>query len=701
MNSLAENEKPGDQFVQFIRQRAPSARGAIEPPTTLKDWDQRLADVKEGLRRSFGRMPEQPCPLDPVILGTILRDGYAIDRLTFQSRPGVLVTANLYRPDPLVGRAPALLSVHGHWAWARMDPHVQPRCIALAKMGYVVLCVDAFGAGERAIEPGAGTYHGALVGASLWPTGTPLIGLQVYDNRRAVDYLISRPDVDATKLAITGASGGGNQTLYAGATDDRLAAVVPVCGIGTYESYLSAACCVCEVNVGGLTYAVTGDLLAMTAPRALMVVNATRDAFQFSVEEAKKSIDYARERYRLLGQPDRIRHVAVESGHDYNRAMREALYGWLEKWLRNKGDGSPIPEPELKVEDPATLRCFPDGPSRPKAVVTIPQFARQEGNLRLAALPKVPDHRERWQAEAIRMSNGFRDVIFSQYPPTIRDTVLGGTSSTIRGEISRRDDSALDHVALTTEPGITVIGTIVSTGKQGTVLYLGDEPTPANGGPPRVLSKQQLQSSTQESNLGWFEVGLRAVGPNKPSTAPVVGVPDHNEAEWCLWVGRPLLGQWVQDTIRWMNALDEWRLAERPLPTGRPFPARPYILCATGPLSLVALATAALDPRVDAVFISGGLVSFVAESDRSWSKVPMGIIAPNILNIADIAQIAGLIAPRKLVIADAATPEGERATPERLRSAFSWTRRIYALLGAERKFILGAEPDQLSTIVAS
>ena len=77
------------------------------------------------------------------------------------------------------------------------------------------------------------------MGASLWPVGTPLLGLQVYDNRRAVDYLISRSEVDAAKLAITGASGGGNQTLYAGATDERLAAVIPVCGIGTYDSYLT------------------------------------------------------------------------------------------------------------------------------------------------------------------------------------------------------------------------------------------------------------------------------------------------------------------------------------------------------------------------------------------------------------------------------------------------------------------------------
>jgi cephalosporin-C deacetylase-like acetyl esterase len=143
-------------------------------------------------------------------LGTLAQPGVVIERLTFPSRPGVRVTANLYRPDSLRGRLPTVLSVHGHWAWARIDSVVQTRSVALARLGYVCLCVDAFGSGERAIEPGPGTYHGGLVGASPGPVGTPLIDLQVYDNRRAVDYLISRPEVGASLLAIDGASGGGN-----------------------------------------------------------------------------------------------------------------------------------------------------------------------------------------------------------------------------------------------------------------------------------------------------------------------------------------------------------------------------------------------------------------------------------------------------------------------------------------------------------
>src|SRR5205823_996523 len=159
--------------------------------------------------------------------------------------------------------------------------------------------VDAFGAGERYTRPANGTYHGALYGSMLWPTGQTLLGMQAYDNRRAVDYLCSRPEVDRQHLGITGASGGGNQSMYAGALDERFAAVVPVCSVGTYQAYLRAACCVCELLPGALRFTEEGDVLGLVAPRALLVINATRDAFQFSVEQSRISLQRARAIYEL------------------------------------------------------------------------------------------------------------------------------------------------------------------------------------------------------------------------------------------------------------------------------------------------------------------------------------------------------------------------------------------------------------------
>jgi len=682
-NSKYEQGSATDPYSAFIRLQARAGEREGAAPASLLAWDQRLARVQAGLKRSFGRMPATPCPLEPEILGILPREGYAIERLTFQSRPDVRVTANIYRPEHARGHHPGVLSVHGHWPWARMDPHVQPRCIALAKLGYVVLCVDAFGAGERAVSPGPGTYHGALAGASLWPVGTPLIGLQVYDNRRAVDYLVSRPEVDPARLAVTGASGGGNQTLYAGATDDRLTAVIPVCGIGTYQAYLSTACCVCEVSAGGVTYATTGDLLAMIAPRALLVISATRDGFQFSVGEAAKSVARARERYRLMGHEDRISHVAIDSGHDYNQPMREAMYGWVEKWLGGRGDGEPIREPGFMLEEITALRCYPDGPSRPMTVVTIPEFAWREGRARLAALPHVPDHPERWEAESQRMRTLLRDQILGRQPE--RGPLESETRRSPQGT----------ECKITTERGITAAGKLSSAPEpaRGTAVIIG--PGPLTAGNSAAL-EPRLQAITRTCNEARFAAlritDARLTAAVSTVTPPIAGVADHTPAEWGLWVNRPLLGQWVWDIIRWLDFLDEWRTGPARADTGGK-PERPYMLVGVGAMSLPALLAAALDPRVTGVSCEGCLVSFVGREGKPWREVPMGLIVPNILNLGDIGQLAALVAPRPLVFLSAIEPEGGAATADRVGLAFAFCRSVYQLLGVSDRLKVAEAAD--------
>jgi dienelactone hydrolase len=351
------------EYLNFVKAQAAQLRYADQPPTTREEWEKRRRDLRDQLQRAFGTVPEKPCPLQPKVLGVLQRDGYRVEKLLFQTMPGVWMTASAYVPDQ-PGKHPALLAVHGHWRGARLDPVVQKRCIGPAKLGYFVLAVDAFGAGERGLTKNLGEYHGEMVAATLLPAGLTLAGLQVYENRRAVDYLLTRPEVDGTKIAITGASGGGNQTMYAGGWDERFGAVVPVCSVGTYQAYLGIACCMCEVVPGALRFTEEGGILGLTAPRGLMVVNVTRDGVQFSIAEAKKSLAFAEGVYKVYDKADRIRHATFDWHHDYSQAMREALYGWLAKHLKGEGDGSPIPDPPMQTEDPEALRCFP-GDSRP------------------------------------------------------------------------------------------------------------------------------------------------------------------------------------------------------------------------------------------------------------------------------------------------------------------------------------------------
>ncbi|WP_337173695.1 acetylxylan esterase [Paludisphaera sp.] len=656
MRTIRESD-PKAEYGEALRRSFPTPAAG---PAGGVGWDDRLRGVAEGLRSSFGAaLAAEAADLEPEILGVVERDDYLIERLTFQSRPGVRVTANLYRPRRVDAPAAGVLCVHGHWSWARVDPGVQARCIGLAKLGYVCLCVDAFGAGERAVAPAPGTYHGGPMGASTWAAGVPLIGLQVFDNRRAVDYLASRPEVDPARLAITGASGGGNQSLYAGALDDRLKAVVPVCGVGTYEAYLSAACCACEVNPSGMTYASTGDLLALIAPRALLVISASQDAPQFSVGEAARSLAYARGRFEALEAGDKVRQVVIDSGHDYNKPMREAMYGWLDRWLREKGDGSPVAEPEIQAEDPETIRCYPDAASRPATIVTIPAFVHAEAKARFAALPAAPDHREAWDAAAFML----RDDL---------DRVLGGVAPTNpRARMTFGAAGGPWSIAMEPEAGLSLRG-----------IYRRPAPPAAPKGLAILASEEEVSA---EATAAWAEtwaraghatcaVELRALGRLKPATNPVAGAIDHDEAEWGVWTGRPLLGRWVRDLLTWVELLASFADGPPKLP-----PGTPVVVHGRGAAGTAAILAAGLSERIGTAVAEDAIVRLVGPEPAAWGPMRMGLIVPNLLTLGDFGRLASLAAPRRLAIVRGLGTDGEPVPRGELVEAFAHSRTIYRL----------------------
>src|SRR5260370_1379036 len=176
--------------------------------------------------------------------------------------------------------------------------------------------------------------------------------------------------------------------MYAGALDERLKAVVPVCSVGTYQAYLQAACCVCEVLPGALRFTEEGDVLGLVAPRPLLVINASRDAVQFSPREAEKSVARARQIFKIYGADDHLDHRVFESAHDYNQPMREAMYGWMTRWLKHEEPASrvalapgAISEPKHELEKPDDLSCFPSPPSRrPRNFFFPPPFAAHQSH---------------------------------------------------------------------------------------------------------------------------------------------------------------------------------------------------------------------------------------------------------------------------------------------------------------------------------
>ena len=182
--------------------------------------------------------------------------------------------------------------------------------------------------------------------------------------------------------------------------------------------------------------------------------------------------------------------------------------------------------------------------------------------------------------------------------------------------------------------------------------------------------------------------GIRATGQWKPQTHTVAGVADHDEAEWGIWIGRPLLGQWVWDAIRWVEVCISLRNEARGPAKALELP-RPIVVHGRGPMGLVAILAAAFEPRIDAVAVDGVLVSFVGRSAAPWAGVPMGIIVPDLLEVGDTGHLAALVAPRPLLVGSGLETDGSRATGPRLEAAFGYTRSIYRLLGVSGAMKLG------------
>ena len=534
--SLRAADNTPHPFLSFVKRQAESLRSQDKSPSSSQAWETQRATVRAALQDAWGEFPTEHAPLSPRILGTLKRDGYHIEKLIFQTFSNVWMTANAYVPDS-PGPHPAILAVHGHWKGAKQDPVVQARCISSARLGFFVLAVDAFGAGERGVSKALGEYHGEMTAATLLPVGRPLSGVQVYENLRAVDYLRSRPEVNPQRIGITGASGGGNQTMYAGAWDERLKSVVPVCSVGNYQAYLGAACCLCEVVPGILKTTEEWGILGQIAPRGLLVINAAKDAPQFSPTAASNSLARVGPIYELLGKPENLRHLVVDSGHDYNGAMRQAMNGWMRWQLVGQGNGSPVPESAIQTEDPESLRCFP-GTSRPDDWITLPRFAQEEGRV-LAARHGTPLTPQAWKSASGKARQALLKRVLGDFPPL----------TPLALEQHRTADGKSRSLTFLSEPGISLQVRQELGASNAPIALLLDLDGAA------AARTNALAAELRAAGWSLITVDLRATGEGSLASDRIGNAPDHNSAEWSLWLGRPLLGQWTWDVRRVLDAL--------------------------------------------------------------------------------------------------------------------------------------------------
>ena len=347
-------------------QRAVGKPHNLDTPRTfpklanLAEWEARRTAIREQILVSCGLWPLPPkTPLRARVFGKVVRDGYTIEKVYFQTYPGFYLAGNLYRPlgNPAATH-PGVLIAHGHWEVGRMadgpDGSIPARAITFARQGYVAFTYDMVGYNDtRQIA-----HRVWANDRRHWLWGVSEMGLQTWNSIRALDFLSGLSDVDKSRLAITGESGGGTQTMILGAIDDRLAAVGPCVMV----SHSMQGGCLCE-NAPGLRVDYSNmEIAACAAPKPQIMVGATGDWTRTMMTIEGPGVASV---YQLYAKPANLDYVIFPFNHNINQTSREAVYGFLGKTLLHENDAAKLKEPPYKMEAVADLRVFPDNTPLP------------------------------------------------------------------------------------------------------------------------------------------------------------------------------------------------------------------------------------------------------------------------------------------------------------------------------------------------
>ena len=603
----------------FLRREA-----AFEELKTVEQMREHQHRMREFLRAQLGDFPERT-PLQARIVGRHERDGYSVERILYQSRPGHYVTALLYLPEG-PPPYPGVLIACGHAPSAKSTEMYQRAGVLLAKGGMAALCYDPIGQGERhqiLDSQGRPRFENGiehmLVAVSSIPLGLSAATYRIWDGMRGIDYLTSREEIDPDRIGLTGNSGGGLVTTLLMALDERVACAAPSCYVTHVKEMLhtqgpgDSEQQVYGEIAQGLGHA---DYLMIRAPKPTLICAATRDDM-FDISGSWRSLREAKRFYGRMGYPERVDLVEADVVHGFFRPLREGMARWMRRWLLGIDDALREDDSPLLSEDEGTLqefitasgpdysefrpvrlpvvRCSPDGQVQliPGAV-SVFQLNR-EREMELAVL-----RRAYWQRtpgdealEEVRRLAGIRRL--DQLPLLTADDA--GTLP--------RPGYTIHKQVLHPEPGIRLpaLRFVPDAGGRDVVLYLHGEGKQVDSGPDGPI--ERLVRDGREV----LAVDLRGVGETQPAKGkwgygPLFGA-DWEEFYMAYMLGRSYLG---------MRAEEILAIARHLASVPESDAARKVHLVGIGEAGPAALHAAALEP---ALFTSLEL----RRSLVSWSNV--------------------------------------------------------------------------------
>ncbi len=367
-----EGNAPKDMMKQYLLSEVEIARQewiktyeALKTPEQIQKYQkQRRAQFIEAL----GGFPQRT-PLRPQVTGVIPRKGYRVEKVVFESQPKLFVTALMFIPESTQYKMPypGVLVPCGHSSTGKGSEAYQTMGASLAMHGMAALVFDPIDQGERAQlldknqnPPIWGTTAHTMIGVASILLGRNTARFEIWDGMRAMDYLQSHPAVDPERIGCTGNSGGGTQTSYLMALDDRIGPAAPSCYITSFWRLLpTIGPQDAEQNIfGQLSFGLDhADYLILRAPKPTFLCAATKDFFD--IDGVWNSFRYAKRIYTRLDFPERVSLLENDAPHNYNRQQREGVLRWMSRWLLNQDQ--PLTEPEIEILSPQEFQCTPHG----------------------------------------------------------------------------------------------------------------------------------------------------------------------------------------------------------------------------------------------------------------------------------------------------------------------------------------------------
>lgn len=657
-----------EYFVNQVRNAGQVSHQRIAQLKTQEEALRHVEETRARIHQSFGEEPPRT-PLHARVVNVIERETYHIENVIFESRPGFPVTANVYVPKGKPGPFPAVVGTCGHSTTGKTEPAYQSFAQGLARLGYICLIYDPIGQGERIQYPredvrksevGIGVQEHLYAGNQQFLVGEFFGAWRAWDGQRALDYLLTRDDVDKHKVGVTGNSGGGTMTTWLCGVDERWAMGAPSCFVTTFrrnmENELPADTeqCPPRALALGLDHC---DFLAAMAPKPVIILAKEQD--YFDVRGSQEAYRRLKHLYTLLGAKENIALFVGPTPHGFTQENREAMYSWFDQAtglatirtkippqfdgvLQTAIDLAYTPEPDMTIEKDQTLWCTPQGQVAPlEGTRSVFDFTSETSKqLQAARKPLQGEPLKAAVKEVLKLTE-----IADRRPNARIYPALGS-----RGYPKKQATA----YAIDTEPGIQAI-----------VYRLYDErhaSRPPRQGKRATLYLAHLSSDAElrdepliaemiaaEPDVPFFTCDVRGIGESMPDTCRPKSFHssygnDYFYAIHSLMLDRPYVGQKTFDAmmvLAWLKSLGHTEVH----------------LVGRGWGGLPATFAALLADNVQRVTLKHALTSYAALAETEHYEWPLSTLLPNVLAHFDLPDCYAELQAKNLMQIEPWGPE--------------------------------------------